>query len=755
MQPQERPAERLVGAILKFKWAALAAVAALSALAGVGAAQVGVDNSVEIWFLEGDPSLESYYSFQEVFGNDEVVAIAVHRDGGVLTPEGMEAIDAVGEAALAVEGIADVRSLATVLSVRSGAGWLEIDSLYSPPLDEGFAQQVLSDPLYAKRLVNPAGDTALVLATMESMGDIDARRDSILAALQEAVDAVEPEARYAGIGVIYAALNRLSTVDSALLIALSYGVIAVCLGLVLRRLGPVLLTLGVVGVSALWMMGLYGASGRDINMVTLILPTLMLVIGVSDCVHFLTHAARDQGAEGEPRSARVRRAIGFMFWPCLLNTLTTAAGFAALASAPMPVVRDMGVFAALGVGGAFVAALVGCSVGLLSPRFEPRLPDSALLQRLVDAMAGLAARRPGAVLVAALAVLLVGALGMTRLEVDTYSIDYLRPSHPVRVDSDAIEASFGFYTPLEFVVTSQDALHDRALLEAVAAWQDAMEADGTAGWTRSPVDTLRRMEQVLSGGGEDAYRVPPTDARLETALLMYESAPDNDLAELTDASGDRLRVTAGIPMLSARGMDAEIKALMGRAHLPEDAFITPSGYLPLYVRIMESVVKSQLSSFGLAFGLIFVLLALLFRSARLAALTVPANLVPVIFILGVMGLTGIRLDVATVTISAVVMGLVVDDTTQLLYRFRHEMQQRGDHAEAVYASVRGVGRAMASTSLVLSLGFSVLGFAAIKSISWFGILMGVAMVAALFGDLLVLPAMIVLFKPRFRSLGAR
>jgi len=741
--------EKLIDRILSAPWLALAALVALSALAGLGASRIGVDNSVEIWFLDDDPALAAYGDFQEDFGNDEVVVMALRRPGGVLDAEGMAAIQRLGEVAEGVEGIAGVRSLATVLRFDAGDDWLEIHPLYEPPLAEGFARTVLDDPLYAGRLVSRDGQTALVLATMVAMGDIDARRDSVLQALRAAVAEADLDPAYAGIGVIYEALNRLSTVDSALFIGASYLVITVALAVALRRVGAVLVTLGVVGLAALWLMGLYGAAGRDINMVTMILPTLMLVIGVSDCVHFFNHVAHAP-AEAE-RTPRVRRALAFMFWPCLLNTLTTAAGFASLGAAPLPVVRDLGLFAAAGVVGAFLASLIGCSVGLRFGRIEPPVRETGPLQRLVDRLATLASEKPAQVLVAALAVLLFGALGVTRLEVDTYSIDYLRPDHPVRADNDAIEAGFGPYTPLEFVVRGEGALRDRALLSAVADWQDAMEADGRAGWTRSPVDALRRIEQVLGGEG---YRVPPDEQRLETALLLYESAPESDLHQLIADGGDALRVTAGIPMRSARGIGEEIDALTALASLPAGATLTPAGYLPLYVRIMESVVASQLRSFGLAFALIFLLLAALFRSLRLAALTVPANLVPVVFILGVMGASGIRLDVATVTISAVVLGLVVDDTIQFLYRFRHEMRLRGDHAEAVRAAVRGVGTALATTSVVLGLGFSVLTLAAIKSIAWFGALMAVAMVAALFGDLLVLPAMIVLFKPRLEALEA-
>ena len=160
--------------------------------------------------------------------------------------------------------------------------------------------------------------------------------------------------------------------------------------------------------------------------------------------------------------------------------------------------------------------------------------------------------------------------------------------------------------------------------------------------------------------------------------------------------------------------------------------------------MMDYIVASQVRSFGLAFVVVFALIAVLFRSARLAALAMPANLLPVLSTLGLMGMLGIRLDVATVTIAAIVLGLVVDDTIQLLYRLRHEESVHADPIVAIRAAVSGVGRPMAITTLVLGLGFSVLGFAAIKSVAWFGLLLAVAMVSALLGDLLVIPALLVL-----------
>jgi len=275
-----------------------------------------------------------------------------------------------------------------------------------------------------------------------------------------------------------------------------------------------------------------------------------------------------------------------------------------------------------------------------------------------------------------------------------------------------------------------------------------MEAEPDVGWSRSSVDTVRRLSQVWGDGSPEAYALPTDDNQLYQLMLQYDPHANPGLPKMLSEDQTELRVTVGIPMGTARDFEESIHRLSALAKLPQGSSLEATGYLPLYVKMMESVVQSQLSSFGLAFCVIFLMLALLFRSLRLAALAVPANLLPVLMILGIMGIAGIALDVATVTISAVVLGLVVDDTTQFLYRFKHELKARGDMAEAVEHAVNGAGKAMATTTVVLSLGFLVLTLTAVKSIAFFGLLCAIALVVALLGDLLILPAMMMLFRPR-------
>ena len=351
---------------------------------------------------------------------------------------------------------------------------------------------------------------------------------------------------------------------------------------------------------------------------------------------------------------------------------------------------------------------------------------------------------------------LLGAWGISRIVVDTYSIDFFKASHPVRVDSDAIEATYGRYMPLEFTVTPPGGGEAPAqapeFLKGVAAWQRAAEEEDAAGWSLSLADVVARLNQVLLEGGPEMRVVPDDENRVAQALLMYESQPESERVSLADAGYQAVRVTFGVPMTSARGWGKLIDRLetLAGEHLPAGTRVTPGGYLPLYVRMMDYVVDAQVTSFSVAYLLVFVLLGILFRSVVVAAIAMLPNLLPIFVTLGLMGLAGVRLDIATVTIAAVVIGIVVDDTIHFLHRFRHELSGCGDYAEAALSTLATAGPALVGTSLILAGGFLVLALASVKSIVFFGLLSAVAMVSALVADLVVLPALLVAVRPRLR-----
>jgi predicted RND superfamily exporter protein len=228
--------------------------------------------------------------------------------------------------------------------------------------------------------------------------------------------------------------------------------------------------------------------------------------------------------------------------------------------------------------------------------------------------------------------------------------------------------------------------------------------------------------------------------------MQYDSDPDGDIETMVDfPEYTEARLTVRVPMVSAaRLREFEIKAREVLDANYADSGITYKfgGYVPLYSRIISYVTWSQVSSFALAFVFVFAAITILFRRLKALVLVIIPNLFPVVFTMGIMGLTGIRLDIATVTIAAIALGIVVDDTIHELFLFYEPSRAKMKPVEAIVDALKESGPAVVSTSIIYSLGFLFMVFASIKSITYFGLLLSLTIFMALFCELTLLPAQI-------------
>jgi len=656
---------------------------------------VSLDNSLQIWFAEGDPALTAYQEFQDLFGSDEIIVVTFHEASGITDAAGLSLLRNAGAALSDVNGIARVESLTTLFDEQAVAIALE-------PGEDG-------QGVYG-RLVSSDRTTAVILAHLETDPDIERRRDSIINEMNAALDRVGGEHRMIGIGVIYSALNKLSRDDTGLLFSAACLVMALLLWCAFGRLAAVMLCLLIVGTATVWVMGALGALGRNINMVTMVLPTLVTVIGVANYVHVLRHVMRSQFSSD--RRERIIRAVGAMVQPCLFITITTAGAFAALSVSPMPVLRDLGGFAAFGMLAIFVLTFVFTTQALRWPGFEPRMRSGRLLSALSLSLTNFAVTRRKLVLALTAGGLVAAGAAMSHLVVDTYSIGFMPFDHPLREDYRFIEEKFTAYTPLEFVVRAEPNVPRAEVLAAVADWQERGSALPGIGWSNSLVDMMKRTGMV------------------ETP--QYRALDEQGV----------LRVSFATRMQSARNIGQDIDRLLAQASMPIGVSVEPNGYLPLYVRMMDRIVSSQIWGFAFAFAAVMGALLFLLRSLRLALIAVPVNLLPIGVVLGFMGLIGIPLDVATVTIAAIVLGIAVDDSIFFLDAFGRARRRGLNEPEAIRSAAEDAGSSMVLTTIVLALGFLVCAFADIKSVAWFGLLLSLAMTTAVISDLTVLPALL-------------
>jgi predicted RND superfamily exporter protein len=676
--------------------ALLVAVAPL-AIAGAG---LKPDNSLAVWFVEDDPALVSYRAFVREFANDEVVAIAYRAPDNALAPE---------EARLQREAADRLRRIDGVEQVLAPA--IVAEGLGRGPQTWAYLQSA--------GLVSQDGRTATLLVQMAARDDIDEVRGDILdrirAEAAATLGAANRQPHFAGIGVLYDALNRQTIKDSGFYLGIAFVVMGVLLWFALRRWRAVAIAIVPPVIVSVMTTGLFVVTGRPFTQVTAILPMLVLVIGLSDAIHLVSHyySARREAGELDDGARRelVARSAAWVARPNLFTALTTAAGFLALASSRMPAIRDLGLAAAAAMLiGWVLTLLVGtAALAMWDVPPPPERTRAGFVDRILGTLSVWVPRRRWAVLGAmgiVTAVLLVGA---TRVRVDTYTIDLLPPDHVARQDSRWIEQNAGNYTPLEFIVHAPGGVLNVGVIQAIGRWQRRAETLPAVGRTFGVTD----------------FRAKPGGPYLS-------------------ADGREARVTAFVPMTSTSGFAGTVRALEkeGNQELAGLATVRASGYLPLYLRIVDYVVSGTVWGLAISTVIVFAMVGLLLRSLPLTVAAIPTNLFPVALVFGIMGWSGIPLDIATATIGAIVLGIAVDDTIHFLFRYRSEREAGLSREEAVGRTYRETGRAVVFASLVLSIGFAVLATSSSQSIAYFGIVASLSIVGAMLADLFLLPVLL-------------
>jgi len=526
------------------------------------------------------------------------------------------------------------------------------------------------------------------------------------------------DVHYAGNGLLFEELNRISLSNGTVLVAVSFVVVVIFLLLILRNRLRLLFAVALISLNLTVCMGLFAFSGKGISMLTMVLPSLVLTYSVCDIVHFMNYLDSFSTEHVEFRQ-RFREVFGHISIPCFVTSATTAFGFLSLTVSNIPVVRELGLFAAISILASYFVTFL-----LLALFFEFLSPMPGRVRMLEKVTRvntnSIRSHRKTILLIPVILVLSAGA-GVFRLRIDTFTLGFLPERSVVYRDSEWIENNFGNYVPLEFTVDfGSSGMTDADLLKIDQLTKEAKR--------RYLCD---RTITIFSVFGQD--RIPST-RRLSDRLLRVIPAELRH-AWLSD-DGNKMRISFMTKMMSAKGFEEAIREIRATTDLP----LKPEGYVPLYVYMVRNIAVTQLESFLFAFVSVFLIIFLVSRSLRIGLAALAANLVPIAVVLGLMGWTGINLDIATATIAAVALGIIVDDTIHLIFAYRHYAE------DSVQTALESAGPAMFSTSLILCLGFLVMGLAQIKSISYFGLYTFLMIFFAYLADAFLLP--VLLFKKR-------
>lgn len=735
-------------------------LAVLLVVAGLPfATQIRIDNSLEMWFLEDDPTLSGYREFKRMYGNDEVILALVDcgGPGKLFDPEKLQNLWNVSKA---IE--ADETNFKRVLSVGvapyiglQGSDTLIVEDLITADVRtasdaEQIRERFLSDPLKKKLLTDMAQRFAVLLIEPVATPEMDVRRPQMIAAVREKLQGCSY--RLAGMGVMYDELNRLSIRDGLVFSLISNFVIALVIFLLYRSKPFLGIVVVVMLLGGGWFVGFYGLFRQNFNMVTIVLPTLMMILSISDVAYVYNNYCYNIDKVVKDREKGLEEVFIECLSPCLFTSITNALGFWSIVTSPMAVLKGFGFFAGTACLVEYVLSMIAAAfiLGKIQPShdLELRRPFAGVLDSWVRLMPKHYKLVMGLLVLATV----FGFVGISHLKVDTYSMGFLHSSNPVRVDSDAVERDYGNYLPLEIrlLTGKPDGIKDPQFLTRLQKAHKELEAVQQVQRSASILDVLCKLNQVMSDGATASYRVPDSFNAVSQLLMLYESDPDNDLEHMTDMPNySEARLTVRLPMVSAthlRDFEAKADEILRRIFDGTGVTVKFGGYVPLYARIINYITTSQVTSFGTALFFIFLGMALLLKRLDAIWLGIIPNVFPVIMTMGMMGWLGIRLDIATVTIASIALGIAVDDTIHELFLFYEPSRRHLDPVESISDCLIEAGPAVISTSIIYALGFSALVFASIKSVILFGGLLAITIVFGMLCEITIMPALICMFR---------
>jgi len=553
--------------------------------------------------------------------------------------------------------------------------------------------------------------------------------------------------------------------------------LVVILGVAFRKPRWVVLPMLTCLATGVIVVGLLGLLEWRVTVVSSNFLSLLLILTLSLTLHLIVrfrelHALSPDADAGPLVLATVRSK----FVPCMYTALTTMIAFGSLVVSHIRPVIDFGWMMTLGLTIAFAMAFSLFPAGMmLVPPGEP-VSRRDLTARVTSFCARLVQDHP-VVIVTSFALLTVaGALGMTRLTVENRFIDYYRESTEIYRGMEIIDRELGGTTPLDVILDAPaKATTEAADSEEGDLPDEFMEDSEEAGITarsywlnsrRLPevfrindyLDSLPETGKVVSvaTGMRVLGQVDPkiTDDDFFLSVVFRRLSPEVRQAlfdPYLSADGDQLRFAIRVfesdPGLRRTRLMDKIRTALIEDFGLAPAQVSLTGMMVLYNNMLLSLYRSQILTLGAVFFAVMLMFLVLFRSVRIAVLATASNAVAAVYVLGLMGWLGIPLDLMTITIAAITVGIGVDDTIHYVHRFREEFARDGDYRAAIARSHGSIGRAMYYTTVTIALGFSILALSNFVPTVYFGLLTGFAMFAALAADLTLMPVLLKWSRP--------
>ena len=714
--------------------------------------RIQVQKTIDIFYDKTSKTYRDFEVWKEQFGSDDRIIVAWKVDPSVFSSKGIKQVQEVTQALEALDFVDEVKSLSTVSDI-----WGEGEDFYAqPPFGEDVEitdlekvkERVLANPILARNFVSPDGKTASCIVFLSTSAQEDKLK--VIPKVYEVVDKLLGRGNYylSGSAVVDYFYTRYMEEDLKVFLPLILLLILIILFLTFGNVGGILFPFLTIVMSLIWSLALLYIFKFPMNNVTTIIPPVIVAISIADSIHFVAELLQRHRREGLPVDRTlISRTVRHIFKPCLLTSVTTAIGFASLSVSRIVPVKQMGIVSAIGV---LFALVITFTVLPALLELFPALLDKQIIRvsrrgngfdRLLEAIARFDWGYRGWILSLAGVLVILSIWGAFRIRTETIMINYFKKDTEVYKSTVFIQDNLGGIHFVNVSLRAKDpsTFKDPEVLERLerleAFARDLPKVDKVI----TVNEYLKLMNKALHGDDPAYYRLPEKRSTIEQYLLLYDI---EDMQDFVNEDWNWVNVQVRTSENSSLGLMRLIDQIREKAQEEfsgSDVEVSVVGRSVLEAETNQLVTQGQIQSLGLAFLLIFLLMFVVFRSWKVGLLSMFPNVLPLVFNFGIMGWLGIRLDSATSMISAVGIGIIVDDTIHFLHSLI-EHRRTMDLKSAVRAVLLEKGRPIVFTSVILFCGFVILVTSRFSPTSAFGMLTSVLMISALIADIVIFPA---------------
>lgn len=747
--------DKIAKGIIKLRWVIISAVLVLTLFFGYQIRNISINSDILSTLPDDDPTGHLYKNIGDQYGGNDIGMIVLET-GDVFQNIVLQHIKQITDSLKIIPGVSTVTSITNIIDIKSSEWGIEIGNLvdeYDLPDEknelDSLRKYIYSKDMYKGSIVSEDGTATVILFTL--LPDVD--RQEIAATIQEIIKKLDlsETVYYGGLPFMLNDITDMLLSDMLWLIPIVFVVIAFILVLSFRSLSGMFLPLLTAGITVIWTLGIMALAGLEITIISNFMPVVLLSLGSAYTIHVLNSINHYKENDGE--NALVKAMI-FTTIPVLLAALTTAIGFVSFVfGAYLTMIREFGVCSAIGILIAlllslfFIPAIISALSMYGKKRSSKKSDEHNLINRaILKPTVNFILKHPKPVLSVWIVVLLISIVGIFFIKTSVNITEYFKEDNPTRIAERVMQDKFGGSLPV-FVEFEGD-MQDPEVLKMMIRTQDYMKQDNNITSAQSIANLVEQMNDAMGEG----VAIPDDRAKVEQLWFLLDG--QDVLEQLVSDDLDRGIIQSKFASIETREIEAFTNNMNDFiSENPNDRYkINFTGIPPLYVKLNDSLVKSQYSSLIIAIIMVLIFIGIIMRSFKSGVYATLPIIATILLLLGFMGITGIPLDIATVLVGSIALGIGIDYSIHVITGFNTYLNGHGNTEKAIEETILTKGKAVIINVASVAAGFLILKFAQILPIQNFGVLIAISMIASGLGALTLLPV-ILLFAKRKHTIS--